>query len=262
MSDPVQFWNDRSEQFARRAHDPDSFFARRAALVAELISRHMSAGRMLDVGCGAGQLCFNLARRGFDVHGADLSSVQIEMAIQTAREFFDSPEQRFQVCGPHSLPFEGPFDLITAIGVLPYVENHTAFIRRSMSLLAPAGMFVVSCTNPLSLFTMMAVTRHTLAFRPEQAWFSVFTNLVRTGLWSGTCVDQKTLQCRSAAALDQLCRQLGLAIEGELDLYNVDWRVLDQSPFERGRFGRILSRRFGWTHIGAYRSGKAAMALN
>ncbi|UPJ47896.1 methyltransferase domain-containing protein [Bradyrhizobium sp. 200] len=253
MRDPIQFWND-SDEFAKVARDPDSFFARRTALVAELVSDHISPGRMLDIGCGAGQLCFDLARRGFDVYGADLSSVQIEMAIKSARGLLDVPEQRFKVCTPHSLPFAGRFDLITAIGVLPYVEDHSAFVQRSLSLLKPAGMFVASCTNTLSLFTLVAVTRHVRSFRPDRAWFSVLANLVTTGLWSGTCVDFRTArQCGSAAALDRLFDQFGLTMVGELDLYNLDWGLFDRSPFERGRFGRILSRHLGWTHVGAYR---------
>ncbi|MFG3594640.1 class I SAM-dependent methyltransferase [Bradyrhizobium sp. RDI18] len=257
MRDPVQFWNCAGEQFARCADDPNSFFARRTALVAELVSHHVLPGRMLDIGCGAGQLCFELARRGFDVHGADLSSVQIEMAIQSARGLLDIPEKRFQVCAPHYLPFDGHFDLITVIGVLSYVEDHSAFMHRTLSLLKPTGMLVVSCTNSLSLFTFAEVIRHMLSFRPQRAWFSVLANLVRTGLCSGGCVDFRTArQCRSAATLDRLCRQSGLKIEETLDLYNIDWDLLDRMPFERGRLSRILSRHLGWTHIGAYRLDK------
>ncbi|RWM49492.1 class I SAM-dependent methyltransferase [Mesorhizobium sp.] len=256
MSDPVRFWNDCGAEFARISRAPNSFFARRAALVAELVSRDLSSGRMLDIGCGTGQLCLELARRGFDVHGADLSSVQIEIAIQAARGILDAPEGRFQVCTPDSLPFEGPFDLIAAIGVLPYVQDQHAFVQRTLSLLKPTGMFVASCTNPASLFTLVEVTRHIRSFRPNRAWVSTLRNLVRTGLPDGSCVDVRTArQCRSASALDQLCRQLGLTIVGELDLYHVDWGFLDESPFERKRFGRLLSRHFGWSHIGAYRLG-------
>ncbi|WP_352838279.1 class I SAM-dependent methyltransferase [Mesorhizobium sp. M0296] len=259
MSDPVQFWKDCSAEFASSARAPNSFFVRRAALVAELVSRHLSSGRMLDIGCGTGQLCLELASRGFDVHGADLSSLQIEIAIQAARGMLDSPEERFQVCTPDSLPFEGAFDLIAAIGVLPYVQDQPAFIQRTLSLLKPNGMFVASCTNPASLFTLVTVTRHILSFRPKRAWVSTLRNLVRTGLSRGSCVDVRAArQCRSASALDELCRQLGLTIEGELDLYNVDWGFLDEFPFERRRFGRLLSRHFGWSHIGAYRVGSGA----
>ncbi|MCV3244010.1 SAM-dependent methyltransferase [Mesorhizobium robiniae] len=261
MSDPVQFWNDCGVEFARTARDPNSFFARRAAFVAEFVLRNTSPGRMLDIGCGTGQLCLDLGRRGFDVHGADLSSVQIEIAIQAARGVLDAPEERFQVCTADSLPFEGRFDLIAAIGVLPYVQDQPAFIQRTLSLLKPTGMFVASYTNPASLFTLVAVTRHILSFRPKRVWALTLRNLVRTGLLGGSCVDIRTArQCRSVAALDQLCCQLGLTIEGEFDLYNVDWGLLDRCPFERGRFGRLLSRHFGWTHIAAYRLGPQGTA--
>lgn len=258
MGDPIQFWNKGGEAFAKVASDPNSFFARRTALVAEFVCGHISPGRMLDIGCGAGQLCFELATHGFDVYGADLSALQIEMAIQRARGLLDAPDHRFRLCTPHLLPFEEHFDLIIAIGVMPYVEDHLGFLQRSLSLLKPTGMFVASSTNPLSLFTLMAVSRHVWSFRPNRAWFSVLANLVQTGLWSGTCVDPRIArQCGSAAALDRLCDESGLTIVGALDLYNVVWGLLDRSPSQRRQLGRMLSRHLGWNHIGAYRLRKS-----
>lgn len=258
MGDAIQFWNNGGEAFAKVASDPNSFFARRTALVAEFVSSHISPGRMLDIGCGTGQLCFELATHRFDVYGTDLSALQIQMAIQNARGLLDVPNQRFRLCTPYSLPFEEHFDLITAIGVMPYVEDHFGFLQRSLSLLKPTGMFVASSTNRLSLFTFMAATRHLWSFRPNRAWFAVLANLIQTGLRSGTCVDPRTArQCGSAGALDRLCEDSGLTIVGALDLYNVLWGLLDRSPSQRRRVGRMLSRHLGWNHIGAYRRRKS-----
>jgi SAM-dependent methyltransferase len=259
--DPALFWNRNSALFAATVRNPQSFYARRTALVAELVSRRADGRRALDIGCGAGQLCLELARRGFDVHGADVSGPLIAAAVEGAGDFVEAPEQRFRICEPDALPFEGRFDVITAIGVLPYVANHGIFIARAMSRLVPGGLFLASCTNRKSLFTLVALARHARSFEPSGAWFAVLVNLVRTGVWSGGFVDPHAArQCRSAGALDRLCRRLGLALEDSVDLYNVRYGGLDSSPLERGRLDRTFARHFGWTHVGVYRVGDYARA--
>lgn len=257
------FWEHRSARFAELARDPDSVYAQRTNLVADIVSRSAPGRRMLDIGCGAGQLCLELVRRGFEVHGADLSGPQIAAAVESARGLVDAPEQRFRLCEPHTIPFEGRFDVITAIGVLPYVADHAAFIKRAVSRLAPGGLLLASCTNRSSLFTVVALARHARAFKPTRAWFPVLLNLLRTGVWSGGFVDPAAArQCRSARQLDRLCLRLGLTVEGALDLYGLEgWRGLDRSPLQRGRLGRTLARHFCWTHVGAYRiSDRARVA--
>lgn len=42
--------------------------------------------RVLDVGCGPGRHALELARRGIDVHGIDISEVFIDLASRSARE--------------------------------------------------------------------------------------------------------------------------------------------------------------------------------
>jgi SAM-dependent methyltransferase len=256
MQDPVIFWNHQSARFAALAQSPLSFYARRTALIAELIARHARGGRAIDIGCGAGQLCLELARRGFDVYGVDLSRPQIAAAVENARDLFEVPEQHFHVCEADTIPFDGCFQVITAIGVLPYVEDHPAFVARAVNRLASGGLFAASITNNVSLFTPVALVQHLRHFRLSRDWLTVFSNLARTGIWSGGFVDRRTaLQCRSARALDRLCQGLGLVPVAAVDLYNLSWGSFDRSPLARGVARRALARAFGWSHIAVYRVG-------
>jgi 2-polyprenyl-3-methyl-5-hydroxy-6-metoxy-1,4-benzoquinol methylase len=261
MKDSAAFWNDRSARFAALAQSPLSFYARRTALIAELVSRHARGGCAIDIGCGAGHLCVELARRGFDVYGADLSRPQITAAVQNARQLLEVPEQHFRVCEADTIPFDGCFEVITAIGVLPYVEDHPAFVARVVDRLASGGLFVASITRNVSLFTLVALVQHLRHFRLGRDWLIVFGNLARTGVWSGGFVDRRTaLQCRSARSLDRLCQGLGLVPVTAVDLYNLSGEHFDGSPLARGIARRALARAFGWCHIAVYRAGNRAHA--
>jgi SAM-dependent methyltransferase len=253
MQDPGFFWSHQSAKFAGLADDPTSFYARRTALVGEIVARHAQGRRIIDIGCGTGRLCFDLAARGFDVHGVDLSEAQIATALRNAQHYSQCDAPQFSVCEADNIAFEGRFDGITAIGVLPYVADHPAFVARAMDRLAPGGLFVASITNNASLFTLIELARHLRRFRPERGWLTVSGNLLRTGVWSGGFVDSQALQCRSARALERLCRRLGLVPIDAVDLYNLNWAGCDRQPLQRGPLRRALARLFGWTHIGIYR---------
>ena len=193
-------------------------------------------------------------KRGFDVYGVDISPMQIDAAIAALRSLTPQPEHRVRVADAATIPFAGCFDVITAIGLLPYIADHEEFVARAMARLAPRGLLLMSCTNRLSLFTARAIARHVGSFAPNSEWCEVLRNLLRTGVWSGGFVDVRSArQCRSAAALDRLCARSGLALEQAIDLFNIEWGGLDRRPLKRSACGRLSARHFGWCHIGAYR---------
>jgi 2-polyprenyl-3-methyl-5-hydroxy-6-metoxy-1,4-benzoquinol methylase len=111
---------------------------------------------ILDVGCGAGRHSLELARRGYQVVGLDLSPVQLKQAQTAAREehlavefinqdaralnFYD----RFQVA---LLMCEGAFSLMETD------EMDWLILRNIARALQPGGRFILTVPNAAYLLT-------------------------------------------------------------------------------------------------------------
>ncbi len=103
-----------------------------------------SGARALDLACGTGDIAFELARRGADAIGLDLTPRMIELArAKRARQAGLTRAPRFLVGDMTALPFpDASFDVVTTgYGVrnVPVVEPALAEIRR---VLRPGGRFL------------------------------------------------------------------------------------------------------------------------
>ncbi|MDF2823499.1 MAG: SAM-dependent methyltransferase [Mycobacterium sp.] len=67
-------------------------------------------GRVLDIGCGAGEHTILLAGLGYDVTGIDLAPHAVELARENAAAHHVTA--RFEVADAFALPDEAPFDTI------------------------------------------------------------------------------------------------------------------------------------------------------
>lgn len=96
--------------------------------------------RILDVGCGAGQVVGQLTKAGYESYGVDVS----EPNIQRARKF----SERCQLYDGRNLPFaDGHFASVGALNVLEHVEEPEAFIRDLVRVTAPGGQVIISSPN-------------------------------------------------------------------------------------------------------------------
>lgn len=92
--------------------------------------------RILDVGCGTGQLTAELARAGSRVLGVDSS----EAMIAQARENF--PDLAFEIGDARALRFHEEFDAVFSNAALHWVKEAEAAVAGISRALARGGRFV------------------------------------------------------------------------------------------------------------------------
>lgn len=103
--------------------------------------------RVLDLGCGSGNVLDGLPRDSLWIVGADLVP---EMVAAAARAH---PNDQFVVADAAQLPFApNSLDLVTCLGVLEYVPKPERVLRSIHSALKPGGHLVMSFPNRSSPF--------------------------------------------------------------------------------------------------------------
>ena len=101
--------------------------------------------RLLDIGCGPGRHCIELARRGYGVVGIDPSPAMISAARARAAETGVSPDFR-QANGESFVAdqeFGAALCLFTTLGQISQDGENRGLIKRAYNALRPGGSFVV-----------------------------------------------------------------------------------------------------------------------
>lgn len=106
--------------------------------------------RILDVGCGTGQLTAEVAQCGAAMMGIDASP---EM-IAAARKNF--PQVRFEVADATALPFSNEFDAVVSNAALHWIRDQRAAIASVARALKPGGRFVFEMGGHRNLRQTMA----------------------------------------------------------------------------------------------------------
>ena len=92
--------------------------------------------RILDAGCGTGQLTAEIARAGAEVIGIDSSPAMIEQARGNV------PGVRFEVANLTAIEYQEEFDAVFSNAVLHWVRNADAAADAIRRALKPGGRFV------------------------------------------------------------------------------------------------------------------------
>jgi SAM-dependent methyltransferase len=115
------------------------------AKYADFLRPRQAGARVLDVGCGAGQVVGRLTEAGYEAYGVDVS----EPNIEKARRF----SSRCQFYDGRHLPFpDGYFASVGALNVVEHVEEPEAFIPELVRVTEPAGRLVISSPNFFRVF--------------------------------------------------------------------------------------------------------------
>lgn len=103
--------------------------------VLELLSPR-AGEKILDVGCGTGDLSFYLQQAGAIITGIDASAAMIE----NAREKY--PGLIFLQLDATAMPFAGQFDAVFSNAALHWIHPPALVLQRIWQALKPAGRFI------------------------------------------------------------------------------------------------------------------------
>jgi SAM-dependent methyltransferase len=101
------------------------------------------SARMLDIGCGAGALAAPLAAAGYLVDAIDTAPAMVEMTRRHAGARLD-----VAAGDAHALAFAGGrFDVVAALGVLPWLDAEERAIGEMHRVLKPGGYLLLTADN-------------------------------------------------------------------------------------------------------------------
>jgi ubiquinone/menaquinone biosynthesis C-methylase UbiE len=124
-------------------------------------SRHMETGarefyerlqvapgcRLLDVGCGSGQLALMAAKDGLDVTGVDIASNWVERA--RARAQAEGLQARFEEADAEALPFEdASFDVVASLIGAMFAPRPDLVAKELLRVCVPGGTIAMANWTP------------------------------------------------------------------------------------------------------------------
>lgn len=126
--------------------DPELYATVLARPYEHLLERAVAAGGpALELGCGDGDLSLELARRGMEITGLDLSPVRVERARQEAERAGLGAQARYEVADLNTRTFEPQhYACIVAHDALHHVPYVEALLDQVRLALKPGGTLIVS----------------------------------------------------------------------------------------------------------------------
>lgn len=193
--------------------------------------------RVLDVGCGPGRHAHELARRGFEVVGVDISETFVELARRGA-----PPGATFERIDARRLGHEGEFDAAISLcqgafglaggvgGPVPVLDPDGEILAAMARALRPGGRLAVSA---FSAYFQVRHLEQTDVFDADHG-----VNLEHTEVWDEHRVAlpaELATSCFTPRELRLLARLAGLVVDGVWSVtpgrYRTRRPVLDEPEF-------------------------------
>jgi ubiquinone/menaquinone biosynthesis C-methylase UbiE len=122
-------------------------FITRQRAVEEMIGPY-AKGKVLDLGCGSGDLSVFYAKKGADYIGVDLSSKMIERANKNYANLVQQKKAVFQVGDCENLPFQdGEFDALSAVALIEYLPDPSKALDEMARITKKGGIVLLSAPH-------------------------------------------------------------------------------------------------------------------
>jgi ubiquinone/menaquinone biosynthesis C-methylase UbiE len=112
--------------------------------------------RILEIGCGTGQMSLYLARANRIVIGADFSRASLRLGVEAARRFGLDQVQFIETDLHHPGLRAGVFDVVYSSGVLHHTPDPSEAFARIVRLARPGGMIVLGVYNSFARIPLRA----------------------------------------------------------------------------------------------------------
>lgn len=100
--------------------------------------------RVIDVGCGAGTLCFYIANNEIEVLGIDVSSKAINACQESSRILGLDQFAKFKVVNFPKESMDGKFDLVILTEVIEHLRDDKLALEKIFSMLNKGGVAIIT----------------------------------------------------------------------------------------------------------------------
>lgn len=158
---------------------------------------------VLEAGCGAGLLSVELAKRGLVVTATDSSSAMLDRARHTVLTAGLTDRVTVQHANADRLAFaDGQFELVAALGLLPWVPDPAATIAELSRVTSPGGWLLVTADNRARL---------SFVLEPRESPLMTPAKLLRAAVRRAAGIPEPHRpQMHRPARIDALLRAAGL----------------------------------------------------
>jgi SAM-dependent methyltransferase len=175
--------------------------------IADDVARQMPLGKLLDWGCGYGQMTYLLRRRGFQVTAFDIESKLPDIELCRGLDV---------VCATHpvNLPFEDQtFDCILSCGVLEHVDeysepgNEKKSLRELARVLRPDGYLLIYQLPQRHAWQEAIIRRLRLGYaHPRRYSASEITEMLREAGYTVLRIRHANLIPKNLTGMPQIIR--------------------------------------------------------
>lgn len=163
--------------------------------------------RVLEIGCGTGILSREMADRGLEVTGIDISTAMLDVARKNNR----SSNITFLCADGANLPFpEAAYDVVVCFTVLEFVARPEDVITEAWRVLKPGGRLLIGFLNRLSPWAVARRGRGVFA----QARFYTHWEMLRL---AGTLLQASQIKWTGVIYFPPRLGGKGLRFAGTLD---------------------------------------------